>query len=81
MSVSVFWRLVSKKREYLKGQSSLVEALEVTFGQLPITLGQEHVEILRGMSVVAQDRGDDNPFRVLMDAIDKYDAITVEKEF
>jgi len=80
MSVSVFWKPVTKQREYLNGQSSLVEALEVTFGELPITLTAEHVEVLRGMSVVA-GRDDDNPYRALMDAIDKHDAVTVEKEF
>ena len=80
MSVSVFWKPVPKKREYLKGQSSLVEALEVTFGELPITLTVEHVEVLRGMSVVA-GRDADNPFRALMAAIEQHDVVTVSKEF
>ena len=80
MSVSVFWKPVPKERTYLKGQSSLVEALEVTFGEMPIQLGESHVEILRGMSVVS-GREDDNPYRALMAAIESHGSVTVGKEF
>lgn len=89
MSVSVFWQPVVKKREYLKGQSSLVEALEVTFGELPVTLTREYVEILRGMSATVrsnltaqmlEDPSGRDPFRELMDAISTYEEVTVDKE-
>lgn len=80
MSVSVFWKPVPKDQTYLNGQSSLVEALEMTFGELPIQLCADHVDVLRGMSFLA-GRDQDNPYRALMNAIEQHGVVTVGKEF
>ena len=81
MSVSVFWTPCPKDRKYLKGQSSLVEALERAFGPFPITLGQGDIKVLQGMSaVVCGHNYDDNPYSQLINAIEIHDSVTVSKE-
>lgn len=79
MSVSVYWTPVPTHRTHLEGQSTLVAALENAFGDFPMTLTIEHVAILRAMAGVISI--DTNPYHALADAIEKYDAIIVSKEY
>lgn len=50
MSVSVCWKPSVNNSKSVNGGSSLVTALEKAFKQLPITLDEYDIPILRGMA-------------------------------
>ena len=76
------WQPVQSNKNYLSQKLYVEEILEKTFGDLPLTLGEEDLDKLQAMANVVGyvDERSDNPFQALVEAIKTHVEIVVSKE-
>jgi len=55
MSVTLVWTPTNKRKALRNGTSSTKEALEQTFGSMPMVLGDSALASLRAMSAASRD--------------------------
>lgn len=79
MSVTFMWEAVRDARNFQYGTSDDRNALEKTFGQMPVELGVEHAATLRAMSAAKGTTGD--VYSEIADKIDKVGRIRVWPEY
>lgn len=72
MSASLYWIPLNVARQHLEvwSGSSFVSAMDRAFGASPWRLGSESLERLRGMAALYANGERENPFTVLVDAIE-----------
>lgn len=79
MSTSLSWSPMG--RHSLPGQSRVYQALCRAFGEFgsgnPLMLGPEHQEKLLGMEATWDGKEEDNPYKILGDAIAEHGNVCV----
>ena len=83
MSANVFYRQVKPVKEKSLScfaPSSFLKTMREVFGELPIQLDKSNIDVLHGMSLLCSDGGG-NPYRELIDAINKYNLIEMWAEY
>lgn len=76
MSANIYWRPVAKKSLNVPAPSSFQEKMEEAGLRLPCTVGREHLDVLRGMSIgFGLERDRPNPFREILELLESYEEI------
>jgi len=75
-----------KKNIYCSTPSTLRQIIEGIFGELPLRLGANNLDILIALSIYhkymeCNISNKENPFRDIVDAIEKYDEIEIDMEY
>lgn len=79
MSATIMWAPVEPGTSLEGGMQSTREALERAKGHWPVTLGEQDIDLLGGMSAVERNR--ENPYERLIDLIMEFGPIKVWAEY
>jgi len=80
MSATIHYRQTSKVDPYLKtcsAPSSFIESIEDAFHHFPCELEESDIGTLRGMASVYNSLEEDNPYKELIDLIEKFGSIKI----
>ena len=77
MSANIYWEPISTKAKSLRvmAPSSFISALEHADLPLPNTFGESAIPTLRGMAATMGE--ENNPFKELIEKIEKYGSVSV----
>jgi len=84
VSASIYWRPVVPKegsRLNTYAPSGFLTALEEVFGSRTPVLERSDLPTLRGMAAVWTDGSGGNPYKDLINAIEKHEAVEVWAEY
>lgn len=78
MSATIYWEPVNPNPEYLHTMASswFMECLERAGMELPYTFNRDDIAVLKGLAAAVSDN-DRNPFKQLIEAIQKHDEVSV----
>ena len=84
MSANIYWRPVSKTNKALNvpAPCSFLDKMRKAGFSLPCSISQNNIDILMGMAIGFGNQKDQpNPFREIIELLDKYEAIELWPEY
>ena len=80
MGATICWKPMETSNETIPGKGIVKSALQKAFGyDLPHVYDVSHIPVLKGMAAVYYE--DNNPYEMLIEAIEKHDKIEVWAEY
>ena len=78
MSTTIHYRNMSKTDPHLKNvgaPGSFIQSMQKAFGRFPCELAEKDYAKLSGMAIMYSGSDDDNPYREVIDLIEKFGRI------
>lgn len=83
MSANIYWRPVTTARNDLSvsAPSDFIDSMREAFGNLPVKLTDKDIPTLKGMSSVRNIFRNENPYKEIIETIEKVGEIEIWAEW